>query len=527
MKRCALIGCGQWGKNIAKTLYELNLLHSICESNQETKVHLQKLYPDVILTDDFSSLLKNDEIDKIFIATPAASHGYLGKQVLMSGKDLFIEKPFCLNINEADELVELAKKNKAILMVGHLYHYHPAFIALQNLIKQGELGEIKYIAAHRLKHGTFRKEENVLWSFSPHDLSMILSLAGNIQPIEIECQGTSFVSEGIEDIVTANFTFASGLKAHLYASWVHPYKEQKLIVVGDNGMALLDDTKPLNEKLQITKGLVNYTNGYPIAKATESYFYPLEDSYEPLKEECLHFVKCCATREVPKTDGEEGLRVLKLLQACQKQLNPKAKDRLYFAHETAIVEEGASIGKNTRIWHYSNIKSGSKIGSNCNIGQNVVIFPEAILGDGCKIQNNVSIYTGVICEEDVFLGPSMVFTNVKNPRSHVSRKNCYLPTILRKGVTIGANATIICGIELGEYTFIGAGSVVTKSTHPYSLMVGNPARQIGWMSMHGERLDLPLFSSEEIEAECPVSKEKYILVGKNLTLCNHHHAVLR
>lgn len=179
----------------------------------------------------------------------------------------------------------------------------------------------------------------------------------------------------------------------------------------------------------------------------------------------------------------------------------------YFAHETAVIDEGCTIGDDTKIWHFSHIMPDCTIGKGCNIGQNVVVSPLVILGNNVKVQNNVSIYTGVICEDDVFLGPSMVFTNVMNPRSAINRRNQYTETLVKKGASIGANATIVCGNPIGEYAFIGAGSVVTKEVLDYALIVGNPAKQIGWMSAYGERLE---FDSKG-EAVCLESKEVYKL----------------
>ena len=184
----------------------------------------------------------------------------------------------------------------------------------------------------------------------------------------------------------------------------------------------------------------------------------------------------------------------------------------YFAHETAVIDEGCTIGKGTKIWHFSHIMPNCVIGESCNIGQNVVVSPEVILGKNVKIQNNVSIYTGVICEDDVFLGPSMVFTNVTNPRSAVNRRGEYARTKVGKGASIGANATIVCGHDIGEYAFIGAGAVVTKTIDPYALVVGNPARQIGWMSEFGHRLE---FDANGI-ATCPESGDKYKLENKQV-----------
>lgn len=182
-------------------------------------------------------------------------------------------------------------------------------------------------------------------------------------------------------------------------------------------------------------------------------------------------------------------------------------EKEYFAHETAIIDDNCIIGKNVKIWHFSHIMSNCEIGDGCNIGQNVVISPDVKLGKNVKVQNNVSIYTGVICEDDVFLGPSMVFTNVINPRSAVNRRSSYMKTLVKKGATIGANATIVCGNEIGEFSFIGAGAVVTKNVPPYALIVGNPGIQKGWMSEYGHKL---MFDSNNI-AVCPESKEKYVL----------------
>ena len=184
----------------------------------------------------------------------------------------------------------------------------------------------------------------------------------------------------------------------------------------------------------------------------------------------------------------------------------------YFAHETAVIDEGANIGNGVKIWHFSHIMTGATIGEGCNIGQNVVVSPQVTLGRNVKVQNNVSIYTGVTCEDDVFLGPSMVFTNVINPRSAVNRKSEYKPTVVKRCASIGANATIVCGHTLGEYCFIGAGAVVTKDVKPYALMVGNPARQIGWMSQYGHRLE---FDANGM-AKCPESGDLYRLENEQV-----------
>ena len=184
----------------------------------------------------------------------------------------------------------------------------------------------------------------------------------------------------------------------------------------------------------------------------------------------------------------------------------------YYAHETAVIDEGCEIGEDTKIWHFSHIMANCEIGLKCNIGQNVVVSPDVKLGNNVKVQNNVSIYSGVICEDDVFLGPSMVFTNVTNPRSGVNRRGQYAKTTVKRGASIGANATIVCGHDIGEFAFIGAGAVVTKNVLPYALVVGNPARQIGWMSEYGHRLEF----DEEGFAICPESKSRYQLINNKV-----------
>lgn len=185
---------------------------------------------------------------------------------------------------------------------------------------------------------------------------------------------------------------------------------------------------------------------------------------------------------------------------------------LFFSHETAVIDDGCTIGKGTKIWHFSHIMSGCKIGESCNLGQNVVVSPDVVLGKNVKVQNNVSIYTGVICEDDVFLGPSMVFTNVINPRSAVNRRGEYMRTLVKKGATIGANATVVCGNDIGEYALIGAGAVITKEIAPYALVVGNPAKQIGWVSEYGHRLHF----DKDGTAVCPESKEEYIIINNEV-----------
>ncbi|MCI5124524.1 MAG: oxidoreductase [Candidatus Electrothrix sp. AR5] len=380
---------------------------------------------------------------------------------------------------------------------------------------QGQLGRIRYIYSNRLNLGKLRREENVLWSFAPHDISVILGLTGEM-PESVSSQGGNFLHQQIADTTVTLLNFSSGIRAHIFVSWLHPFKEQKLVVVGDQRMAVFDDTVPWNEKLQLYSHSIEWNDNIPVAHKAEAEFISVEQD-EPLRAECAHFIECTASSQQPRTDGAEGLRVLKVLNACQASLEQEKKiafseskkNTAYFAHETALIDDGADIGEGTKIWHFSHIISGSKIGKKCNIGQNVMTGPNVTIGNGCKIQNNVSVYEGVELEDNVFCGPSMVFTNVYNPRCQISRKNEFKKTLVRKGATIGANATLVGDITIGRYAFIGAGAVVNRDVLDYALVVGNPARQIGWMSRYGEQMALPLEGQGSFE--CPHSGERYLL----------------
>lgn len=301
--------------------------------------------------------------------------------------------------------------------------------------------------------------------------------------------------------------FPSGIKSHIFVSWIHPFKEQKLIIVGDRKMAVFDDVATTN-KLLLYPHQIEWQGNVPVPTKEDAIAIPTEIR-EPLNEGCKHFLECIQTRNNPKTDGEEGVKVLNVLEACQSSLNENGKvvyltgkkdavketsqssqeTKKYFAHPTTIVEEPSEIGEGTKIWHFSHILPHCKIGTKCNIGQNVVIFQNVVIGSNVKIQNNVSVFEGVIIEDDVFCGPSMVFTNIANPRSHISRRNEYKRTLVKKGATIGANATILCDHTIGRYAFIGAGAVVTKDVPDYALVVGNPARIVGWMCECGIKLN--------------------------------------
>lgn len=505
----AVAGSGYWGKNLVRNFDRFGALRLICDKSETLVSHFKKQYPHVDVCLAFTDVLSREEIDGVAIATPAETHFTLAREALLAGKHVFVEKPLALTQEEGAHLVELADKQALILMVGHILHYHPAVIRLKQLVSSGELGKIQYLYSNRLNIGRIRAEENILWSFAPHDISVILGLLGEM-PEAVWASGGSYLQHKIPDTTLTTLDFPSGVKAHIFVSWLHPFKEQKLVVVGNEKMAVFDDVS--REKLLLFPHKIHWLERIPVASRAEAEIVPVKTD-EPLRAECGHFLHCVRSGERPHTDGHEGLRVLRVLRASQRSLNrngcrisldptPETErwftgekltgvggaGRNYFVHESAYVDDGVHIGEETRIWHFSHLLSGSSIGRKCNIGQNVVVGPDAIIGNGCKIQNNVSVYRGVTLEDDVFCGPSMVFTNVFNPRAGIPRMDRLRPTLVRKGATIGANATILCGVTLGQYSFVGASAVVTKDVPDFALVVGNPAKRIGWVCACGERL---------------------------------------
>ena len=487
MKNIAVVGSGYWGKNLVRNFYELGVLHTICDSNPSTLSTFKEKYPEVEVESLFQNVLQNQAIDAVVIATPAETHFKMAKMTLLANKHVFVEKPLALYVNEAEELHQLALSQNLKLMIGHILLYHPAIIKLKEIINSGELGKINYVYSNRLNLGKIRSEENILWSFAPHDISAMLFLLDEM-PCQVIAQGGNYLNQAITDVTMTMLSFKSGVKGHIFVSWLHPDKEQKLIIVGDKKMALFDDTLAQG-KLQIHDKGVDWINRQPVPRKNGITLVPLDNS-EPLKAECEHFLHSITSDSTPKSDGNNGIKVLKVLNACQDSLkqhgatvdlNGSNHSKPFFSHETAIVDKSCLVGDGTRIWHFSHVMPGAQIGNNCNIGQNVVLSPDVKIGNNVKIQNNVSVYSGVVLEDDVFCGPSMVFTNVINPRSHISRKNEFQNTLVKKGATIGANSTIVCGNTIGKYAFIGAGAVVTKDVPNHALVLGNPARISGWV----------------------------------------------
>lgn len=509
-----LIGGGYWGKNLVKTFNNIGVLKTICEINDELIKKYNVDYPHIITVDDYDEMLSDPSITMICVSLPAPLHYEFGIKALKAGKHLYVEKPITLDVQQAMELEEYSRMNNLKCMVGHLLHYHEAIKKIKEILKSNDLGPIKYITSNRKSHGIFRTFENVLWSFAPHDISIALSLCnGTFEDVQsISCNGKSFITENVHDIVNLTMTI-NNIYVNINVDWSSPYKEQKLSIVCEKGMILFDDVEK-NDKLKIIRNHIQTIDNNPVAMKDnfETIYLP---SISPLENECRHFVETCDSFLNPITDAREGIEVLKVLKRADEILKGKnikksssmssdtsvdtygtiasnenniwsfkSSNEQPFIHETSICKS-KNVGATSKVWHWSHVTDTAIIGENCNIGQSCYIA--GTIGNGCKVQNNISIYKGVISGDNVFFGPSCVFTNDINPRCEYSKNGQYMETNIEDGVTIGANATIICGKRLGKYCLIGAGSVVTKDVEPYAIMVGNPARKIGTIDEQGNR----------------------------------------
>jgi UDP-2-acetamido-3-amino-2,3-dideoxy-glucuronate N-acetyltransferase len=315
--RVAVIGAGYWGANLVRVFHELGVLCRICDFSAERLQELGAKYPGAKTGDSLQEVLNDAEVDAVVISTPAECHYKMASQALLAGKDVYVEKPLTLHCGEAAALTELAERSGRILMTGHLLEYHPAVIRLQEMVEDNTLGRIEYIYSNRLNMGKVRREENALWSFAPHDISVMLLLLKQM-PIQVTATGGTYLQPNIADVTVSTMLFDRGVRAHLFVSWLHPYKEQKLVVVGERRMAVFDDVKK-TDKLQVYDKRVDLVNGHFVAEkpAARTVDFP---SVEPLTEECRHFLECIETRRTPKSDGRDGWRVLKVLEACQRSL---------------------------------------------------------------------------------------------------------------------------------------------------------------------------------------------------------------
>ena len=316
----AVAGFGYWGQNLVRNFFELGALRMICDTDPSRASIAAESYPEVPFQPEFSAILSEDSITAVVISTPASTHYQLAKKALERGKDVLVEKPLALTPEEGEELVELAEENGRILMVGHILRYHPAVEKLEDLIAQGALGKIQYLYSNRLNIGKIRTEENILWSFAPHDISLMLALLGQ-EPASCSCQGAAYLNSEIADVTLSEFVFADDVRAHIFVSWLHPFKEQRLVVIGSEQMAVFSDDSV--EKLVLYPHKIEWIEQIPTAVKAEGRVIEVVDA-EPLRLECQHFLESIATRRPPRTDGREGLRVLRVLSRLQRSLEEGA-----------------------------------------------------------------------------------------------------------------------------------------------------------------------------------------------------------
>jgi predicted dehydrogenase len=313
--RVAVIGCGYWGKNHVRNFASLGVLAAVCEPSPAGQTLARRTAPDIPVCSNLEELLARTDLDAVVVATPAETHYGIAKTILEAGLDVLVEKPLTTRLEEAEKLVRLADDRGRILMVGHLLDYHPAILCLRQIIESGDLGTVRYIYSNRLNLGKIRREENILWSFAPHDIAIILRLMGT-SPFEVVATGGTYVQPNIADVTVTQMLFDNGVRAHIFVSWLHPYKEQRLVVVGSKKMVSFDD---VSKELVIFDQHVEWQNGapLPVNRGGTKLDYP---DAEPLRTECCAFLNAIASRTPPLTDGHSALPVLDVLCAAQRSL---------------------------------------------------------------------------------------------------------------------------------------------------------------------------------------------------------------
>jgi UDP-2-acetamido-3-amino-2,3-dideoxy-glucuronate N-acetyltransferase len=505
--RIALVGFGRWGANHARTLHAMGLLSAICDTGPGQRRAASEAYPGIPVTEDVEGLDRLSP-DGVVLATSAHTHAPLARHFLERGTHVLVEKPLALRYADGAELVALAERKGLTLMVGHVLEYHPVRDEIEKVLEAGGLGDLLSVRMVRANLGTVRDVEDVLFSFAPHDISFALRLAAGT-PERVTAVGFDLFDRGIADTAHLVLEFppggrsSTGLSVAICASWMEPIKEHRSVLVGTRGMLEWSDTAGGKSLTLWTSGVARDDRGCPRVVPGQRQTMALPEG-EPLRREIEDFARCIATRSPARVDGRQGLDVLAVLEAAElsasahrsvsmNEVKKAGQGRVtslpgVTIHESAYVDEGAEIGEGSRVWHFCHVMSGARIGRNVVLSQNCYIASRAVIGDGCRIQNNVSLYDGVELGQDVFVGPSAVFTNVRHPRAFVSRKNEYRKTLVKKGATIGANSTIVCGVTIGEHAFVAAGAVVVSDVPPHAMVAGVPEEPLGWACTCGERL---------------------------------------
>jgi len=510
-RRICVVGAGRWGRNHVRTLDELGLLGGVVESDGVSRAAIEAAHPGVPTFDSLDDALVREDFDGFTVATPAVTHLEVAQLILNRGVPVLVETPLACTVADARRLTQLAETHGVNLMVGHVLLFHPAIVKMKELIETGRIGKLQYLYSNRLNLGAVRTEENILWSFAPHDVSIFQSFIG-AQPTQVDSRGGAFLQPHLHDTTLTVLRYPENIVGHIFVSWLHPFKEHRLVVIGSKGMLSFEDSSPEKHLLFYEKG-VDWVRGEPIQRSGPTEVIPYEASM-PLANELAYFAEHLDGRPVEIADGQSGVEVLEILERASRDLMAEVpepaphEEAAFTVHPSSYVDNDVTIGDGTRIWHFSHVQAGAQIGRDCSIGQNVVVGNNVIVGNRVKIQNNVSLYEGVALEDYVFCGPSMVFTNVLDPRSKYPQKGSsnYHRTLVREGASLGANCTIVCGHTIGRHAFVAAGAVVTRDVPDYALMMGVPAEQTGWTCECGEAL--PEFDER---VTCPRCDLKYVV----------------
>lgn len=316
--RVGVVGTGYWGRNLLRNFDALGALAALCDANPAAVGEFAPKYPAARAYPRFADMLADDDVEAVAIATPSHTHGALVAEALAAGRHVYCEKPLCLDVGEAEQLEAEAERQGLTLMVGHILLYHPAFRELLARVRAGELGRLRYIYSTRLSLGKIRREESALWSFAPHDISMILQLAGHM-PESAIAAGGHYLTPGVADTTLSHLTFSDNLQAHVFVSWLHPFKDQRLVVVGEKAMLVFDDTRPVAEKLVLYRHGVHWDGEVPVVSKATGEPLACEDS-EPLRNECRAFLDAVSGKARPPSDAAEGIRVLRVLEACRRSI---------------------------------------------------------------------------------------------------------------------------------------------------------------------------------------------------------------
>jgi UDP-2-acetamido-3-amino-2,3-dideoxy-glucuronate N-acetyltransferase len=511
-----VVGAGRWGRNHVRTLGELGVLGGVVEPDDAARAAIATAHPGLPVFRDLGEALDDGDFDGFTVATPAATHFRVAERILDHDKPVLVEKPLACSVDEARRLTQLAETRGVNLMVGHVMLFHPAIAKMKEQIEAGRIGKLQYLYSNRLNLGAVRTEENILWSFAPHDVSIFQSFV-NAAPIQVESRGGAFLQPHLHDTTLTVLRYPENIVGHIFVSWLHPFKEHRLVVIGSKGMLSFEDSS-VDKNLRFYEKSVDWVRGEPIPRDGPTEEVPYDRSM-PLTAELRYFVERLDGRPIETCDGQSGVEVLEILERASRDLvvsgavPPRHAEKGFFVHPSSFIDDDVTIGEGTRVWHFCNVQSGARIGRDCSIGQNVVVGNNAVIGNRVKIQNNVSLYEGVELEDYVFCGPSMVFTNVLDPRSKYPQKGSvhYHRTLVREGASLGANCTILCGHTIGRHAFVAAGAVVTRDVPNYALMMGVPAAQEGWVCECGETL--PEF---EARVSCPRCGLKYVLEKERL-----------